>query len=86
MADSKVPHILEAMYKNYLLMAKHRQGPGYSHQGSTDGRLFRPDYEHPTDQRNCSECDGEMEVERLEQSDHDPMSITVTLPQETRSS
>ena len=53
-------------------MAKPRNGPGYSYQGTNYDRLFQPDYEHINSKRDCSECDSAKEVDRQERSDQDP--------------
>ena len=59
-----IPTILEAMYKDYPLMAKPRKGPGYIYQGRNYDRLFHPDYKHANSKRNCTECDAAEEVDR----------------------
>jgi nucleoside phosphorylase len=72
LTGSSIPSILGAMCKDYPLMAKPRQGPGYVYQGAEDDRLFYADYEHPISKKHCSECDSAREVVRPERSDHDP--------------
>ncbi|KAF2192363.1 hypothetical protein K469DRAFT_554719 [Zopfia rhizophila CBS 207.26] len=67
-----IPTLLEAMHKDYPLMAKPRNGLGYSYQGTNYDRLFQPDYEHASSKRDCNECDGTKEVDRQERSDQDP--------------
>ena len=67
-----IPTILEAMYKDYPLMAKPRKGPGYVYQGPNYDRLFQLDYEHANSKRDCSECDSTKEVDRQERPDQDP--------------
>ncbi|GIJ81662.1 hypothetical protein Asppvi_000161 [Aspergillus pseudoviridinutans] len=69
---STIPVILEAMYKDYPLMAKPRQGPGYNYQGTNCDRLFQPQYEHAATKKDCSDCDSENEVVRPERPDQDP--------------
>jgi nucleoside phosphorylase len=72
MRGSAIPTILEAMHKDYPLMAKPRQGPGYVYQGTNYDRLFQPDYKHTNSKRDCSECDSTKEVDREERFDQDP--------------
>lgn len=72
MTGSTIPSILEAMYKDYPLMVKPEQGPGYVHQGIDQDRLFHPGYEHITSKKDCSKCDSAQEVVRPERSDRDP--------------
>ncbi len=69
---SAIPSILEAMYKEYPLMAKPRRGPGYIYQCVDHDRLFHPDYEHIPSKNDCNECDSAQEVIRTERSDRDP--------------
>ena len=69
---STIPSILNAMYKDYPLMAKPRKGPGYIYQGVDHDRLFHPDYEHITSKNDCDECDAKQEVVRTERPDRDP--------------
>jgi nucleoside phosphorylase len=69
---STVPAILEAMYKDYPLMAKPRHGPGYIYQGANRDRLFQPDYDHEASKKDCSDCSTEKEVVRPERPDQYP--------------
>lgn len=69
---SAIPTILEAMHKEYPLMAKPRQGPGYVYQGANHDRLFLPTYEHSANKKDCSGCDAAEEVSRSQRSDQDP--------------
>ena len=72
LAQSDIPDFLDAMRKRYPLMAKPRQGPGYVYQGSENDHLFDSDYEHPSEKRNCHECDASRELKRPERDDLDP--------------
>lgn len=72
MAGSIIPDLLDAMRTKYPLMSKPRQGPGYVHQGSEHDRLFDPDYDHPSNKRDCYECDASKQLRRRKRDDLDP--------------
>lgn len=68
----EIPSFLEDMYERYPMMSRPRQGPGYTHQGIENDKLFESDYEHIAGQRDCSKCNRAREIEREERLDHHP--------------
>ncbi|KAL2802116.1 nucleoside phosphorylase domain-containing protein [Aspergillus granulosus] len=72
MLGSQIPNLLEAMCRAYPVMARPRQGPGFVYQGTKHDILFQPDYEHPSGNKNCDECDISKRVVRPERDNQDP--------------
>ncbi|KAJ5113883.1 hypothetical protein N7456_002417 [Penicillium angulare] len=72
MVGSEMPDFLDTMRKNYPLMAKPRQGPGYVYQGEENDCLFDSAYEHPSDKKSCQGCDASKRLRREARGDQDP--------------
>ncbi|PNP57055.1 hypothetical protein THARTR1_02897 [Trichoderma harzianum] len=61
---SKIPDILQDMWRAYPQMAKSKGGnPGYVHQGFENDRLFKPAHHHPGGS-TCTNCNPSWEIQR----------------------
>lgn len=71
-AGSKLPGLLEEMWKSNPLMAKStKSNPGFAHQGLENDRLFKVSYGHAGG-RNCHSCDPNEEIQRDARDSADP--------------
>jgi nucleoside phosphorylase len=71
-AGSKLPGLLEEMWKSNPPMAKSTKlVPGFVHQGFENDRLFKTSYDH-TGGRDCRGCDLNEEVQRDARDSIDP--------------
>lgn len=69
---SEIPRTLVEMCNAYPLMRNPQQGHGYVYQGEENDQLFHADYDHPSENRDCSACDTTRVIARKKRNDRGP--------------